>query len=318
MTPTSSINPWPHRFAVATFLAAIPLLLFGGTVTTIEAGMAIDGWLVLEPGRGDHFLLFYPVDKWFRDDGTFAEHTHRLFGALVGLLSIATVVAAFRAGPRGRERFVALGALLLVCAQGALGGFRVLENSPELAFLHGAIAQFVFAFLGFTALQLSPRFQSAELARDAESMRLARSGSLALATVYVTIFAGAWLRHAVSHTALGIHVLLVVLATLLVFRLSAQLKRRGLGDAGLSMLRKAARNLHILLGVQLLLGLGSLWIVFVEVGEDDVPEVHQSILPTLHVLFGALLLAQLWVAVTWTRRSLARPDAGAAGPEASA
>jgi cytochrome c oxidase assembly protein subunit 15 len=309
MNAAATTSPWPHRFAVATFVAAIPLLLFGGTVTTLEAGMAIDGWLVLEPGRGDHFLLFYPVDKWFLNDGTFAEHTHRLFGALVGLLSIATVVAAFRLGARGRGRFVALGALALVCAQGALGGLRVLENSPELAFLHGAIAQFVFAFLGFTAVQLSPRFQGADLANDEASTRLMRSGLLALTAVYLAIFAGAWLRHAVSHMALSAHILLVAVAIALVFHVAALFKRCGQADPSQVMLCRAARNLHMILGVQVLLGFGSLWIVFIEVGEN-VPEVHQSIFPTLHVLFGALLLAQLLAAVTWTRRRLAPPEAG--------
>ena len=76
-------SPWPRRLAWATLLAALPLVLFGGTVTTLRAGMAIDGWFVLEPGRGDHFLLAYPLEKWLRDPGTFTEHTHRLFGVLV-------------------------------------------------------------------------------------------------------------------------------------------------------------------------------------------------------------------------------------------
>jgi cytochrome c oxidase assembly protein subunit 15 len=290
--------------AVATFLAAIPLLLFGGTVTTIEAGMAIDGWLVLEPGRGDHFLLFYPVDKWFRDDGTFAEHTHRLFGALVGLLAIATVVATWRVDPRRRARLVTCGALLLVSAQGALGGLRVLENSPELAFLHGALAQLVFAFLALMAVFLAPRYRESQAAEGEGAAQLRRSSGVATAIVYVTIFAGAWLRHAVSYMALGVHVALVVLATVLVFRLATGLKARAQSSPGQGGLRRCARNLHILLGLQLLLGAASVWIVFFEVG-DGVPEIHQSIFPTLHVLFGALLLAQLLAASLWTRVSLA-------------
>ena len=82
MSAASPLSPhrWPHRLALATVVAAIPLLLFGGSVTSLEAGMAIDGWLVLERGRGDHFLFFYPVEKWFRDVGTFVEHSHRLCG----------------------------------------------------------------------------------------------------------------------------------------------------------------------------------------------------------------------------------------------
>src|SRR5262249_41575588 len=77
--PAEPASPWPRRLALAALVAAVPLVFFGGTVTTLHAGLAIDGWLVLEPGRGDHFLWLYPVDKWFRDVGTFVEHTHRLF-----------------------------------------------------------------------------------------------------------------------------------------------------------------------------------------------------------------------------------------------
>ena len=305
MTVSHAPSRWPHRLAVATFLAAIPLLLFGGTITTLEAGMVIDGWLVLEPGRGDHFLLFYPIDKWFRDDGTFAEHTHRLFGALVGMLSIATLVATWRAVRRTWVRWLAVASLAAVCLQGALGGFRVLENSPELAFLHGALAQIVFAILGVTAAVLSPRFLRARTVTDSESAALRASGVLALLLTYVTIFAGAWLRHSVSMAALGVHVLLVMLAIGALVMFAARLKRAG------GMQRRQALVLHLLLGVQFLLGAASLWIVFFVIG-NRAPEVHQSVFPTLHVMFGALLLAQVLAATVWSGRRLGQ---GVAAPE---
>ena len=39
----SGASPWPRRFALATLAAALPLILFGGTVTTLRQGMAEDG-----------------------------------------------------------------------------------------------------------------------------------------------------------------------------------------------------------------------------------------------------------------------------------
>jgi heme a synthase len=284
----------------------VPLLLFGGTVTGIEAGMAIDGWLVLEPGRGDHFLLFYPVEKWFRDDGTFAEHTHRLFGALVGLLAIATFVATLLADPRRRARILTGAALLAVCAQGALGGLRVLENSPSLAFLHGALAQLVFCVLAASVVYLSPRWPVGAHKPWPQATELKRSALTALCVVYGTIFAGAWLRHAVSNTALAVHIALVLVSTVLCFFLAKKLKASARHDdqnpAGRRMQEAIALRLNILLGSQLLLGSGSFWIVFLVVG-SAVPEIHQSILPTLHVLFGALLLAQLVSTAMWAQVS---------------
>ena len=37
-------------------------------------------------GHFSDFLLFFPLESWLRDTATFVEHTHRLFGVLVGLL----------------------------------------------------------------------------------------------------------------------------------------------------------------------------------------------------------------------------------------
>ena len=144
-------GPWAFRAAFACALCAVPLLLFGGSVTTLGAGMAVDGWLVAE----GHFLLFFPAEKWFRDTATFVEHTHRLFGVLVGLCALACVACAWFGEERRNARLAALAALLAVCAQGALGGLRVLENDPGLAFLHGALAQLVFAILCVNAVLFS-------------------------------------------------------------------------------------------------------------------------------------------------------------------
>lgn len=325
MTPSSpqtSTNPWPYRWAFATWLAAIPLLLFGGTITTLDAGMSIDGWWILEPGRGDHFLLFYPIEKWFRDLGTFSEHTHRLFGILVGNLAIVTVIATWWKDSRKSARFSALAALSAVCLQGWLGGSRVLESSPQLAFLHGALAQIVFAILAWNAIYLSPRFSASDKNQGAESATLRNLGVLAILGTYATIFAGTWLRHAFSHGALGVHILLVIGATLLVFLFAAKLKAASTNDPTKAHLRSAARRLHALLGLQILLGIASFWVI-VMVTENLAPDVHHSVYPTLHVLFGALIFSQVVVATLWSRRACTsdrgrHPELEAAAMEASA
>ena len=301
MSETASISPWPHRLAVATVLAAVPLLLFGGTITTLDAGMAIDGWWVLEPGRGDHFLLFYPLEKWFRDAGTFSEHTHRLFGVLVGNLAIATVVAAFwKLRDRG-ARIAAVTGLAFVCGQGALGGSRVLEASPQLAFLHGALAQIVFGILAVVAVRLSPRFVREPLDTRPDTERLAARARLTTVLAYVAIFSGCWLRHAFSHAALGVHLGLIALAAAMVFSLAALLKRTATEQPAKAHLRSVARQLHILLGIQLLMGVAAFWVVVLVAGPET-PEVYDSFYPTLHVLFGALLLGRLASGAMWVRR----------------
>jgi cytochrome c oxidase assembly protein subunit 15 len=271
----------------------VPLIVFGGSVTTLEAGMAIEGWLVLEPGRGDHFLFFYPLEKWFRDAGTFVEHTHRLFGSLVGMLAIATVVATFASTRRRGARGVASAALLAVCAQGAIGGLRVLENSPKLAFLHGALGQAVFALLAVGAVVLCPRFARAERRTDQAALELRRAAFTALGVVYATIFLGAWLRHASSSAALVAHVLGVLLSAALLLGLIGRLQ-----TPECAHLAGARRRLIALLAAQFALGLASFWMVFFVAAPGE-PAVHQSVFPTLHVLFGALLLGQTAAVALW-------------------
>lgn len=300
---TSSIpkSAWPSRLAMATFVVAIPLLLFGGTVTGTDSGMAVDGWLTVERGKGDYFMLFMPLEVWFRDFGTFVEHGHRLIASLVGFLAIGTVVATWRYDKRASARWLSLAALLSVCAQGALGGFRVLENSRNLAFLHGAFGQLVFATLAAAAVYLSPAWQ----AQAPQACKLARKSQrltvLASSAVYGAIFMGAMLRHGPSTPALLGHIVLLTAATVLVLVAARTLRQTAEQAEGRGPLRRVARRLHLLLGVQLLLGLASFLVVWMHVG-PTVKSVHASIYPTLHVLTGALLLAQCVAGVMWARR----------------
>jgi cytochrome c oxidase assembly protein subunit 15 len=274
-------SPWPRRLALWTLAAAVPLVFFGGTVTTLHAGLAIDGWLVLEPGRGDHFLWLYPVDKWFRDVGTFVEHTHRLFGSLVGLLAVATLVATFALDRRRSSRALATAALLGVVVQGVIGGLRVLEQSEDLAFLHGAIAQAVFALLGASWLAAS---SAAVPGEPAGSTRLAW---VTAASVYLQIVAGAWLRHGGGVPALAVHGVLAAVAGILVLILA-----RSLGSAaGSHALR---RSLLALLAIQFALGFAAFAVVWLGPARASgaAPLLGTSVFPTLHVLVGgALLLA---------------------------
>jgi len=295
------VSRWPQRLAWATLAAAVPLLLFGGTVTTLEAGMAIDGWLVLEPGRGDHFLFFFPVEKWFRDAGTFVEHSHRLLGSLVGFLAIGTVLATFLGDRRVSARALSVAALLAVCAQGVIGGLRVLENSGELAFLHGALGQAVFAVLAATAIGLSPRWRASAPATGARASGAQRLALISLALVYTTIFLGAWLRHSASFAALILHLALMLAATGALIALAARLKMAA--GTGAERLLAVRRGLLALLGAQLALGALSFLVIYVTVG-PTARDVRQAVFPTLHVLFGGLLLAQCVSAVMWTRRLL--------------
>ncbi len=307
-------GPWARRSAWLAALCTVPLILFGGSVTTLGAGMAVEGWLIAE----GHFLLFFPAEKWFRDTATFVEHTHRLWGMLVGLFVLACAALAWlREEPRA-ARVTALVALLAVIGQGALGGLRVLENSPRLAFLHGALAQLVFAVLCVNALVFSRGWRTlAPLARAAVSERraLAAAAGVALFATYAQVVLGAWYRHGLRPEPAadtGLRFLLHGLGALFVLLALGTLARRGslLRQAEGTLpagLERALRALPVLVVVQLVLG-GLAWAGF-RPGSIGPAEWGLSI---AHVLGGALLLAALALVFVWARRLAGevRPAAG--------
>lgn len=307
---TNGAAAWPFRLALATALCAVPLVLFGGSVTTLGAGMAVEGWLVAE----GHFLLFFPVDSWFRDTATFVEHTHRLFGVAVGLFAIGCLVATLVREDRRAAKLLSALALLAVCAQGAIGGFRVLENSPRLAFLHGALAQAVFALLCANAVFLSPAWRrgaSGTLPEEAGRPGFRRLAALAAAVVYAQIVLGAAYRHALrpvageaSATLLAAH----LAGAFLVFAVVGLFASRALRLGGEGVLGRAPRRLAMLLGLQILLGLVA-WVGY-RPGAVGPFEWATSV---AHVLVGGFLLAECVRDAMWSWRGAPQTRAVAGG-----
>ena len=307
--PTRPWSAWPLRLALAALVAAVPLVFFGGSVTTLHAGLAIDGWWILEPGRGDWFLWAYPIEQWFRDVGTFVEHSHRLFGTLVGLLCIAAVVASFavRAGRLSKD--MALAALGGVIAQGVLGGLRVIDKSSDLAFVHGAVGQAVFALLGASAL-VHARPWSMALGQPTRQVHALRRTALwTTALVYVQIFLGAWLRHGQSQAALVAHLVFLMVALWGSMRLLRDLRRcaeeSAIGALERRIFVRLRRALAIALVLQVLLGVLAFLTVYVIIGRHP-SDVSQALFPTLHVLGGATLLLACVASVLWAQRLVQR------------
>jgi cytochrome c oxidase assembly protein subunit 15 len=124
-------------------------------------------------------MFLYPLAKM--TGGVFYEHAHRLLGTLVGATTLALAVyLSLQRGRRGLSQFssacphgqaengtvpfngtVRLAAGLFwtagacVLVQGILGGFRVTENSPALAVVHGFFAHVVLGLLVAAAVLLS-------------------------------------------------------------------------------------------------------------------------------------------------------------------
>src|ERR1041384_894768 len=108
----STDNRWLHRFAVLTAAATLGLIGMGGLVTSHGAGMAVPDW----PTTYGYNMFFFPISQWV--GGVFYEHTHRLMGSFVGILTIALVVWLWLKEERIWLRWFGVLALIFVSLQG--------------------------------------------------------------------------------------------------------------------------------------------------------------------------------------------------------
>ncbi|HTO11847.1 MAG TPA: COX15/CtaA family protein [Candidatus Binatia bacterium] len=286
-----------HRLAVLTAAATGVLIVFGGLVTNTGAAMAVPDW----PTTFGHNMFLFPLSGMV--GGVFYEHSHRLLGALVGLLTLALAATLWRAG--GRLRALGVVAVVAVVLQGVIGGLRVVLSTDALAMIHGPFAQAFFAFVVALALLTSPRMAVPAPALDAATRGLTVATA---ALVYLQIVFGALLTHA---GYLAVH-LLGALAVFVVAPLATARLRRS-GDA---VAAPAARVALVLLGLQLVLGAGSYLARFSAIW---IPGGQLTILvvPVAHRLAGGLLLATavvLAVRVLATARPAAARDVARARP----
>jgi heme a synthase len=293
-------RPVAHRLALATLAATAVLIVLGGLVTNTGAALAVPDW----PSTFGHNMFLFPWSRMV--GGVFYEHSHRLAGALVGLLTVALAAALWREG--GRLRLLGLVAVAVVLAQGVLGGLRVVLLQDTLAIIHGSLAPAFFALLAALSMLTSPRGQVAAISLDPALKGLT---VVTAALVYVQIVFGALVAHA---GPLDLHLAGAVLVFAFVPIVTVRLRRTT--DA---VAAPIATLLLVLLGVQLVLGVGLLLARF-----SSVPvfggQVTAVLLPVVHRLAGSLVLAAAVVlavrastAVTHALLAQAEPGGGTGG-----
>ena len=276
-----------HRLAVTTVAATFVLILFGGLVTNTGSALAVPDW----PTTFGYTMFFYPWSHMV--GGIFYEHSHRLLGSLVGVLTLALAAALWREG--GCLRVLGLVAVAAVVVQGIFGGLRVILFEDTLAIVHGCFAHAFFALAVTLAVLTSPCHRTPIRGVDP---RLKTVTVIAAPLVYAQIVCGALLTHAgwvVPH--------LMGAAAVFGFvpMVTARLRRAGDDTAAF-----AARILMALLGIQLALGIGSFVARFTPIwipGE----QLTMLALPVAHRLVGSLVLGALLVAAVRVLDSAAMP-----------
>jgi len=265
-----------YRFAVATSIATILLLMAGALVTNNYAGDSVPDW-PLAYGR-----LIPPFVGGIR-----FEYSHRVVAAIVSVMTLVLAIWLARVERRPLARRLGWTALALVVAQGALGGIRVLVGYPAIsATAHATLAQIFFIVVAGLSLYLSPWWQ-----RDLPDVTDSASPRLRILTLATSaaIFAQVILGAAFRHGAIGgmPHLVGATVVLALVVWTGIATKRR---LPQVRDLRRSVKILHAAFGTQFLLGLAAWWVMFTPSGLRQ-PDALYVAITAAHVLGGALLLA---------------------------
>lgn len=312
MTRTAAYKPALAWFAALGGAWVFVLVTLGAFTTSIGAGMVFPDW-PLSNGSVN------PAG-WLDDVAMFAEHSHRLTGALMGFLTIGLVAWLHLAEERAWLRRLGWWALAIVVVQGLLGGKRVLLDAVDvpgfdmslgqiLRIPHGILAQVFVCVLFAIAAGLSRPWVDG--AAVGASDRVRRLGTWCVALLFVQLTVAAIMRHNAAGLAIptfplsspegallppswdfrvGVHFAHRVLAVVLAVALAAY-------GHYLWRDRAVTRGLRALLA-----GVLGLLLVQITLGAYAVWTGRNPYVTTAHVIIGCLLLALTFLLAFFTRR----------------
>ena len=291
-------NKSVHQYAVFAACCTFLLLIAGALVTSNDAGLSIPDWPLA------YGSLHPPMVGGIR-----YEFSHRVMATCVGLLTIGLAVWLSRAEKRNWMRWLGWAALGGVIAQGILGGLTVrMYQPPPVSAAHATLAQLFFSTVVAIAVFTSAWwFESIKEVDDRGSPRVRTLLVWTLTAVFLQLILGAAFRH----KGFGIipHLIGAAIVTVLMFVTAGALKRR---FRDVSPLRRCATYMHILIGVQLLLGAGAYWSRLASAHAPQPPGVMVAF-TVVHTVTGALVLAVTLVTTLICFR-LFRADRAVAAP----
>ncbi|RKU08837.1 hypothetical protein C6503_22260 [Candidatus Poribacteria bacterium] len=292
----ANYSPWLHRIARLTAGATFLLIVIGGIVTSTDSGLAVPDW----PTTFGYNMFLYPLSEMV--GGILYEHSHRLMGSLVGLLTIALFVLILAKDSRKWLKWLGLAALIAVVVQGVLGGLRVTQINRNFAIVHACLAQAFFALLcgiaWFTSRDWWHDKTETPIRRGfllgsffkVSSPILRRLSLITTCLIYMQLIFGAILRHTGSR--LDAHLIFAFLVALHIFLLARRILAMN-GDT-----ERIGQSMPLLLlgllAVQLMLGTGAFFAKLTAFGETFATALTVTI-TTAHVAVGALMLVGSFV-----------------------
>jgi len=314
---TSSYKPGLAWFAALAAAWVFGVVTLGAFTTSIHAGMAFPDWPLSNGSINP--------EGWLTEIDKFAEHSHRLFGMVMGFLAIGTVVWLQLREDRKWLRTLGWTALAIVIIQGLLGGKRVLLDSlavpgfemslgEMLRIPHGILAHLYACVLFAIAAGLSRPWIEAPAATSGAGLgkRIRTLGVISTVLVVAQLVIAAVMRHNNAGLAIptfpltpegglvpaawdfrvAIHFTHRVMAVVLTGALGwlvVELWRSPNTGRGL---KRAGFLIAGLLTGQIVLGAVSVW------------TIRNPYYTTAHVIGGALILATVFTVTWWLHREV--------------
>jgi cytochrome c oxidase assembly protein subunit 15 len=196
MTRTAAYKPGLAWFAALGSMWVFVLVALGAFTTSIGAGMAFPDWPLSNGSVNPH--------GWLTEIDKFAEHSHRLSGTMMGLITLVLAFWLHRTEQRAWLRRLGWWALAIVIFQGFLGGTRVLFDRVHvpgfemslgqmLRIPHGVLAQVYVCVLFAIAAGLSRAW--VENLLGAPSERVRRLGWWCVVLLLVQLTIASTMRH---------------------------------------------------------------------------------------------------------------------------
>ncbi len=308
-----------HQPALAWFAAlgsawVFVLVTLGAFTTSIGAGMVFSDWPLSNGSINP--------EGWLDDIAMFAEHSHRLTGTLMGLITIGLAAWLHAAEERVWLRKLGWWALGIVVVQGLIGGQRVkldaldmpgfdLSVGQLLRIPHGILAQVFVCVLFAIAAGLSRAWIRPAGTTAVFSPRVRALGAWCVALLFAQLIVAATMRHngaglaiptfplstpeggllpAAWNFRVAIHFLHRVMAAVLTVALLAYGRHLWRDRAAAGWMRALLAGALLLLGAQITLGACAVW------------SGRNPYITTAHVIAGCLLLADTFLLAFFTRR----------------
>ena len=179
-----------HRFAKFVAGCTVLLVLAGSLVTSTDSGLSVPDW----PTTYGWNMFTFPPSKWV--GGILYEHGHRLIASSVGFLTIILAVWLWRSEPRRWMKWLGVGALGAVVAQGVLGGLTVMFFLPApISTAHAGLAEIFFCITVAIALFTSPGWTANYNGHVIDDSSLRTFATTTTVLIYCQILIGATMRH---------------------------------------------------------------------------------------------------------------------------